>query len=350
MPETIEYLLSADRLDFLLSRIAKIHVAVLGDFFLDKYLVIDPGLSESSIETGLRAHQIVEIRCSPGAAGTVTNNLAALGAGKITALGVFGDDGQGYELLQGLHATGVITDRLIRTVDRFTPTYTKPMVREPGGEREMERLDIKNRSPMAGEIEERLSLEIRALLESRDAPQALVVLDQVQERNCGVVTDSIRRDLAVLAIEHPAIHFFADSRERIGEFAEMTIKPNLYEAAKAVGIELKENVSMPGGMNVGLKLANRNSKEVFLTMGAEGIIVCDATGAHIVRAVPVTGPIDIVGAGDSATAGIVCALCAGATPTEAAAMGNLCAAVTIRKLGTTGTASIEEIRETYARL
>jgi sugar/nucleoside kinase (ribokinase family) len=57
----------------------------------------------------------------------------------------------------------------------------------------------------------------------------------------------------------------------------------------------------------------------------------------------VAGPIDIVGAGDSTTAGIVCGLCAGATPVEAAALGNLVASITIQQIGTTGTASPEQV-------
>jgi bifunctional ADP-heptose synthase (sugar kinase/adenylyltransferase) len=40
-------------------------------------------------------------------------------------------------------------------------------------------------------------------------------------------------------------------------------------------------------------------------------------------------------------------LAAGADPKEAAIMGNLAASVTIKKIGTTGTASPEEILKVY---
>jgi sugar/nucleoside kinase (ribokinase family) len=50
-----------------------------------------------------------------------------------------------------------------------------------------------------------------------------------------------------------------------------------------------------------------------------------------------------VGAGDSATAGIVSALLAGATRLEAAAVGNLVASITVQQLGTTGTASPAQV-------
>ena len=55
--------------------------------------------------------------------------------------------------------------------------------------------------------------------------------------------------------------------------------------------------------------------------------------------VQVEGPIDIVGAGDSVLAGIGLAMCAGATPAEAAYIGNLVGSITIQQLGTTGIAT-----------
>ncbi|MBM3493685.1 MAG: carbohydrate kinase, partial [Armatimonadetes bacterium] len=113
------------RVDEILSRFNRLSIAVVGDFFLDKYMIVDPALSEVSIETGLEARQIVEIRCSPGAAGTVMNNLSALGVGELHAVGMTGDDGQGYELRRGLEFVGASTSHLISVADRFTPTYTK---------------------------------------------------------------------------------------------------------------------------------------------------------------------------------------------------------------------------------
>lgn len=79
-------------------------------------------------------------------------------------------------------------------------------------------------------------------------------------------------------------------------------------------------------------------------MSAAGILVVQPDGAAVnVPSFPVEGPIDIVGAGDSATAGIVASLLCGATPIEAAAVGNLVASITIQQLGTTGTATPEQL-------
>jgi len=78
-------------------------------------------------------------------------------------------------------------------------------------------------------------------------------------------------------------------------------------------------------------------------VGEQGILLCSEQSCQHIPAVRVTGPIDIVGAGDSTMAGIVSGLCCGATPAQAALLGNLVASVTIRCLGTTGTASQTQV-------
>src|SRR5262245_29572298 len=70
-------------LDHILDRLLHLTIGVLGDLFCDRYLDIDTSLTEPSIETGLDAYQVVQVRAVPGAAGTVVNNLAALGVGRI---------------------------------------------------------------------------------------------------------------------------------------------------------------------------------------------------------------------------------------------------------------------------
>ena len=77
----------------------RLSIAVLGDFCLDRYLEIDPALAETSLETGLSVFNVVRVRAQPGGAGTVLNNLAALGIGRIIPVGFAGDDGEGFELI-----------------------------------------------------------------------------------------------------------------------------------------------------------------------------------------------------------------------------------------------------------
>ena len=81
-----------------------------------------------------------------GAAGTILNNLVALGIGKIFVIGFAGEDGEGWSLMRALQAKpGVQMDYFVQTAERHTFTYTKPLMFEPGKPpRELNRLDMKN--------------------------------------------------------------------------------------------------------------------------------------------------------------------------------------------------------------
>ena len=348
---------------------------VVGDFFLDKYLVIDPELDEPSLETGLDAHQVVGRRCMPGAAGTVMANLHALGVGSLHALGVTGDDGEGYELRQGLSTMGVDLDGLLKSADRVTPTYIKPMVRESEGERESNRIDIQNRTPLPRELEDRI---IEYLGDMAPETVGLVILDQVGQRNTGVVTDRVREAIGDLGAAHPDKVILADSRERIGEFHHIMRKANRNEALRAAqtlgtGEDREIGLSGQGGSTDSTdgkgppltRGTDRDSAErwgrvlyehvghseagtarpVFVTLGKDGLLLIDREGCRHIPGIHVSGSVDTVGAGDSVTAGIVSSLCAGATHAEAGLVGNLAASITVRQQGVTGTATPGQVLE-----
>lgn len=339
--------MTTERMEQLLSRFPEVSLAVVGDFFLDKYLVIEKALMEVSLETGLDAYQVVAKRCSPGAAGTVTNNLSALGVGQIRAVGCIGDDGEGYELRQGLDRSRVNMAHLLSHPDWFTPTYTKPMLRdESGKEAELNRIDIKNRRPTPREIEDAILGELELALPH---VQAVIVLDQIEQRDLGVVTDYVREGIQALARAHPEVVFFADSRANIGLFRDVIIKPNKLEAARSCGYGgTEEALTAEDAEGFGAELVARNHRPAFVTAGPEGIVVFDETGATRVPGVRLPPPVDIVGAGDSTTAGIVSALCAGASLQEAAVMGNCVASITVQQLGTTGTATREQVHQRFS--
>jgi rfaE bifunctional protein kinase chain/domain len=327
----------------LLNRIQALTIGVLGDLFLDRYLDLDAALTEPSLETGLDAYQVVRVRPFPGAAGTVINNLVALGVRRVCPIAVIGDDGEGYELRQALQRQKVVaTHWLFPWEDRRTPTYTKPMLHRPGqAAQELHRLDIKNRIPLPPAAEDRV---LSCLGEVWPQVGALIVLDQVSETDCGVVTARVRARLAELGEEHPNRMILADSRERIGQFRAVWLKPNQTECQRAVGRQgtIEENVS---------NLARLVGRPVFCTQGDQGILLVDPRPEPVtftrVPAYPVAGPIDIVGAGDATSAAIACAIAAGASLPQAAAFGNLVASITIQQLGTTGTASPEQIRQRW---
>jgi bifunctional ADP-heptose synthase (sugar kinase/adenylyltransferase) len=335
-------MLTTELIEHILSTIPHRTIGVLGDLFLDRYLDIDASLNEPSVETDLTAYQVVRVRSYPGAAGTVINNLSALGVGRICPIAAIGDDGEGYELQQALRATrGVDLSGLVVTPERRTPTYTKPMLKEKGQDpRELNRLDIKNRTSTPANVEERI---LKLLDDAWPRLNAVLVLDQVSEIDCGVVTKRVRDWLAERCEREPKKFVMADSREQIGLFRNVCVKPNtmeLLKATRAAGNAKEQE---------GVRLAEQIRGTVFFTDGPNGIVVCRHAVKidHAMSRVPafrVTGPIDICGAGDSTYAGIASAMVSGTTHEQAAAFGNLVASITIQQIGVTGTANPDQVR------
>ena len=324
--------MNSKRIAEILKNYPDLHILVAGDYFLDQYLMIDRDLAEISLETGLECHQVTEIRNSPGAAGTVANNLVALDV-SVNALSTIGKDGRGFDLKTELLKRNVDIRALIESSRIMTPTYTKPMVQgknEPL--HELERIDIKNRSHLPIEIEDKIIENLEISFQLADG---IVLVDQVQEENCGVLTDRVRNQIASLALKYPDKPVLVDSRLRSAAFKNVTVKCNLSEALNVTG---ESNVEQAAR-----KMVASGARSAFITMGEKGIFAYSNGKGVTVPAVRVDGPIDICGAGDSAAAGILSALCAGASFEEAAIIGNLTASITIQQIGTTGTASREGI-------
>ena len=92
------------------------------------------------------------------------------------------------------------------------------------------------------------------------------------------------------------------------------------------------------------ELARSRGARVFVTLGPEGLLgaLPDGSVEHV-PALPLRGPIDIVGAGDAVSANLACALAAGASLREALKLAGAAASVVIHKIGTTGAAAVGEI-------
>ncbi|HYE04570.1 MAG TPA: PfkB family carbohydrate kinase [Planctomycetota bacterium] len=327
----------------LTDRFRGLRVAVVGDFCLDRYLDIDPALVETSLETGLPVRNVVAVRPQPGGAGTVTANLVALGVGEIHLIGVSGDDGEGFELRRALGALpGVRMEHFVCASDRATFTYGKPMLLEPGRPpRELERLDRKERRPTPAALAGRLAQSVRELTPLVDA---MIVLEQVDTADTGTVTDPVLAALAEAARERPALPMLADSRVGLDRFPPLSFKLNAGELARH--LRLAGTPSLDGVRAAALELARRHRRPAFVTLAERGIVAADHRGrCEHLPALPVTGPIDVVGAGDSVTANLCAALAAGADLREAITLANAAASIVIHQLGTTGTADIPGLRQ-----
>jgi rfaE bifunctional protein kinase chain/domain len=325
----------------LTARFAGLKLAIVGDFCLDRYLEIDPARAEISIETGLTVHNVVRVRSQPGGAGTILNNLVALGIGEIYAVGFAGEDGEGWELVRALkNLAHVRLDHFLITPERRTFTYTKPLLCNQGKiPEELNRLDFKNWTPAPGAVESHFCEALRQLSAKVDG---FIFLEQVDLADTGVITKKLLEKTAEVVCANPQLLVIADSRRGLKHFPAVTLKMNRDELARMMG--QPEAPDLETAKTYAHDLARQTRRSVFVTLAKEGLLGSDANGqVHHMPSLPVRGPIDIVGAGDAVTANLASALAAGAALREALELANAAASVVIHQIGTTGTARTDDI-------
>lgn len=333
--------MNLDRFQEITGRYPSLRIAVAGDFCLDRYLEIDSARAETSIETGLPVYNVVKVRAQPGAAGTILNNLVALGIGELHLVGFCGEDGEGYELRRALQAKPrVHLDHFQISPDRRTFTYCKPLIIEEGQPpHELNRLDSKNWTRTPETLDAVLAASIGALAEKVDA---IILMDQVDVPGTGVVTSRVREAAHRASKLNPRLLVLADSRTGLGSFPPVAFKMNAVELASL--LDERQVLDVEHVRECAVRLARRNGQPVFVTLAERGMVAAmpDGCVSHV-PSLPVRGAIDIVGAGDSVTANLTAALAARASAEEAMELAMAGASVVIHQLGTTGEAGVADL-------
>ncbi len=396
--------MTPQRLQEIASNYGRLRIALVGDICLDRYFEIDPGLQEISIETNLPVHNVVRVRCQPGGAGTILNNLVALGVGEIVPAAIIGQDGEGFELKRALERTAtpspeetrqanpplspalspstgareafrphtavssnsglrpdddvsslspsdgervrergsaVRLDWILQSKERHTFTYSKPLLmHKDRAPEELSRLDTKNWTPTPMALQEKVAEAVHKLGGEVDA---MILLDQVDIPETGVVTQRVLEAVSDVAKKNPRLLILADSRRSLRGYPAVSFKMNAAE----LGLFFKkgENLSVEEIKARALELAAANGRHVIVTMSERGMVGAHEGKVEMVPTLPVRGEIDIVGAGDAVTANLTTALGAGANLREALEIAQLGASVVIHQLGTTGTASVQQMNE-----
>lgn len=321
----------------ILSRFRALRTLVIGDICLDRWCHYNPDLAELSRETNLPRVAVITTETTAGAGGTVANNLAALGAGRVAVLGAIGKDGFGYELKLALQRRRIESNLLVESDLIPTFTYTK-LINRQTGEEDLPRVDYVYTEPLPTEIESQI---VQRLNTQAAAWDVIIVADQAETNSGGVVTPRVRDAICDLARRHSTKTFWVDSRMRSELFRDVIVKPNEREAAEACQ-------RMFGHVDLNAMRVKIGTKPMIVTKAQDGAEIWDENGRTLVPTYSVAAPVDICGAGDSFTAGGALTFSVTNSAREAARVGNLVAHVTIMKKGT-GTATPEEVLAVEAK-
>lgn len=324
--------MNKSELQQILNSIRNVSVCLIGDLCLDVYWLADMKKSRLSRETPHHPLPVTQERYALGGGGNVAANLAALGVGAIHPLSVIGDDWRGFLLRGCMMEAGIDDSGVLIEKTRVTPCYCKPMragisdvvYEDP-------RLDFENYATLAPETEGRL---LRLLDAAAAQDDVIAVCDQLEY---GVITPAVRARLNEIAKCKPVI---VDSRDRVALYASAIVKPNDVEAAAATGLPTNDPEA------AALALSEKNGAPAIVTVGADGAVWCENRQAIRIPAKQVRPPVDPVGAGDTFLAAFCAAYAARIPGPHAVAFANHACAVTVKKIGMTGTAKPAELLQT----
>jgi rfaE bifunctional protein kinase chain/domain len=321
-----------DRLIGLLPGLRERCIVVVGDVFLDEYVV--GRATRLSREAPIPVLEFERRFYLPGGAANPSSNIVALG-GVARQVGVIGNDEAGQQLLQKLReadidATGVVTDP-------SRPTTTKTRIVAQGSLRfpqQLARIDHLDRRPVGEDVEGAIIAHLETLV-----PQADAVL--ISDYRTGVVSEAVVAAVLDVARRHDRLAT-VDSQGNLHKFHTFDlVKCNHAEAQAVTGRTLfTEDDFQRAGETL---LEELGAQAVVITRGPEGMSLMGTIQeyAHL-PAANRSEVFDVTGAGDTVIGVLTLALAAGVDLLAAARLANYAAGLVVRKLGN-ATATSEEL-------
>ena len=313
--------LQKDRLTEIIATFADLHLLVIGDLMLDRFVWGD--VERLSPEAPVPVLRVTSESSRLGGAANVIHNVRSLGA-RVTACGVIGNDGPGKVLTRCLRRVGAVTSGVLADKDFQTIQKTRIIARP--SHQQIVRLDRENH----GDITDRILKQVREfILSSARRFDAIVLSDYGK----GVIHGELLGGLARLTARQRLRVIVDPKKENYGRYQRpFLITPNKEEASGAAGIPIHDEESLS---LVGRRLLQLwRAQAVLITRGPDGMSLFRPQRA--VQHFP-TQPrdvFDVTGAGDTVVAVCALALAAGASYEEAATIANLAAGLVGAEVGT----------------
>ncbi len=301
-------------------------ILVLGDIILDRY--IWGKVNRISPEAPVPVVEVTEDNFMLGGAANVANNIISLG-GEVTVAGISGNDRAG-EVLRRLLEEKEIICALFEDPKRPTTIKTRVIAHN----QQVVRFDREDRNAISGSTMRDLMIFLKRAVPEYDA---IIVSDYEK----GVISRKLIEEILkikpkqkLLAVDPKVGHFHYYKGVSI-------ITPNLMEASRGSGIDIKDEKSL---IRAGKALLNKLScSAVLITRGEEGMSLFEkGSVTHIPTAA--RHVYDVTGAGDTVIAVFSLVYAAGGTMRDAAIIANHAAGIVVGEVGT-ATATPEKLLE-----
>ena len=313
---------------------------VVGDVMLDEF--VWGRVSRISPEAPVPVVEVVEETSYPGGAANVARNLRPFCAG-VELCGLLGEDAAAGRLRGLLEEEGIATGALVAEPGRATILKTRIIARQ----QQVVRVDREPSNGVSKEILDRACGVVEAALADVDA----VI---VEDYGKGFLGQEMKNRLVALA-RAAGKYIAADPNPSnpLDWTGVDLLKPNRSEAFAMAGRRdsgaLEHPLKDDALFEVGRGLLEKWSlPAVLVTLGEHGMMLFQRDVEPYHTPTRAREVFDVSGAGDTAIALHTLAVCAGATPAEAAEISNQASGVVVAKLGT-ATLTAAELREAFLK-
>jgi D-beta-D-heptose 7-phosphate kinase / D-beta-D-heptose 1-phosphate adenosyltransferase len=308
----------------LVERLGRPRLCVVGDLMVDRYVFGDA--ERISPEAPIQILRAESEEARLGGAGSVVNNLLALGA-RVSVFGVIGADDPGRKVVADLRAAGARTAGVLTARGRPTTIKTRFVGRaQHRHPQQVLRVDWEETEALSRDLEDRLLARLAPAVKAADA----IVLS---DYNKGVLTPRLTQSLIKLARSR-GVPILADPIKApdYSKYRGATLlTPNRMETSLASGIRL-----------TGPDAVARAAAKLVDDLALDAVVVTlDKDGAYLAQPgglgemVPTRPRLvyDVAGAGDMVIAVVALALAAGAPLLDAVRLANVAGGLEVQKFG-----------------
>jgi D-beta-D-heptose 7-phosphate kinase/D-beta-D-heptose 1-phosphate adenosyltransferase len=312
------------RLKKIIKNFNKTSLLVIGDVMLDEF--IQGKVDRISPEAPVPVVRVIRADAAewvmPGGASNVAHNIRAFG-GEVYIAGIIGNDSKGGLLLRELKKRNINVDGVVR--DSKRPTTLKTRVMSHHRHQQVVRIDREITDDISDNIIKQILMFTRKIIENIDA----VIIEDYGK---GVIVPQLVENLTRLVKKHKKIITVDPKESHFSLYKNVTaITPNHYEAARAIGVQVRDDMPIE---DIGRKLLKQlNSEVALITLGEDGMCLFEKSG-KIVRIPTVAQDVyDVSGAGDTVISAYTLAMASGARNIEAAHIANCAAGIVVGKVG-----------------
>lgn len=327
-----------------IKNLAKPKVLVIGDLALDEMIYGDT--ERISREAPVMILQHTNTILILGGASNAAHNASILNGGRVSVIGVTGEDYHAEQLIATFKKANINTKYLVK--DKTRKTITKTRISGSCSQsitQQIVRIDRQTNEVISAETEKKIISHMEKAIPEHDA----IILS---DYHIGTLSENVITKAIELANKYNKV-IVVDAQKDLAKYKNITsMTPNLPDTQKFVGpnygIFIKdENTLQQAGEKL---LEATNAKSVLVTCGSDGMVVFEPNG--ISAKIPVFNKsevFDVTGAGDTVTAAYTLALAAGAEPKYAAIIGNIAASIVIKQFGC-ATTTIDEILDNLEKV